>query len=103
MTEATSPLDRYIPQPDVRERFETTIHAPADVVMEVGQLDRESRRSRERLRGGAHDRAGALYRRDEYVDPDVARLREAQVARPHEDVDRAARMIEVVREIAICF
>ncbi|MGE5159952.1 MAG: hypothetical protein ACM3O5_00460 [Betaproteobacteria bacterium] len=28
-------LDRYIPAPDVRERFETTVHAPAALVMEV--------------------------------------------------------------------
>jgi hypothetical protein len=28
-------LDRFIPTPDIRERFETTIHAPADVVMQV--------------------------------------------------------------------
>ena len=28
-------LDRFIPTPDVRERFETTIRAPADVVMQV--------------------------------------------------------------------
>jgi len=37
------PLDRFIPHPDVRERFETTIRAPADLVMEVaGQLDMQS-------------------------------------------------------------
>jgi hypothetical protein len=29
------PLDRFIPHPDVRERFETTIRAPADLVMDV--------------------------------------------------------------------
>jgi len=28
-------LDRFIPDPDVRERFETTVRAPAGVVMEV--------------------------------------------------------------------
>jgi hypothetical protein len=28
-------LDRFIPQPDVRERFETTIGAPAELVMQV--------------------------------------------------------------------
>lgn len=28
-------LDRFVPIPDVRERFETTIRAPADVVMQV--------------------------------------------------------------------
>jgi hypothetical protein len=33
---ATPPLlDRFIPQPDVRERFETTVRAPASLVMEV--------------------------------------------------------------------
>jgi len=30
-----APLDRFIPGPDVRERFETTVRAPAGVVMEV--------------------------------------------------------------------
>jgi hypothetical protein len=30
-----APLDRFIAQPDVRERFETTIQAPAGLVMEV--------------------------------------------------------------------
>jgi hypothetical protein len=34
-TESLRILDRFIPDPDVRERFETTIHAPADVVMRV--------------------------------------------------------------------
>jgi hypothetical protein len=28
-------LDRFVPVSDARERFETTVHAPADVVMEV--------------------------------------------------------------------
>ena len=43
MKEDASPLDRYIPQPDVRERFETTIHAPADVVMGVARgIDMQS-------------------------------------------------------------
>jgi len=28
-------LDRFIPAPDIRERFETTIHAPGAVVMQV--------------------------------------------------------------------
>jgi len=28
-------LDRFIPDPDITERFETTIEAPADVVMQV--------------------------------------------------------------------
>jgi len=36
-------LDRYIPSPDVRERFETTIHAPAAVVMKVAaEFDMQS-------------------------------------------------------------
>jgi hypothetical protein len=36
-------LARFIPQPDVRERFETTIRAPADLVMDVaGRLDMQS-------------------------------------------------------------
>lgn len=30
-----SPLDPFLPDPDVRERFETTIHAPATLVIEV--------------------------------------------------------------------
>jgi hypothetical protein len=37
------PLERFIPHPDVRERFETTIRAPAGLVMEVaGQFDMQS-------------------------------------------------------------
>ncbi|MGB2816623.1 MAG: hypothetical protein WBA53_15770 [Burkholderiaceae bacterium] len=32
---ASSLLDRFIPHPDIRERFETTIRAPAPVVMQV--------------------------------------------------------------------
>jgi hypothetical protein len=35
MSTGSSPLDRFIPRPDVRERFETTIRAPADLVMEI--------------------------------------------------------------------
>jgi hypothetical protein len=35
MTGAPLLLDRFIPQPDVRERFETTIRAPAGLVMDV--------------------------------------------------------------------
>lgn len=30
-----SPLDRFIPTPDVRERFQTTIAAPAAMVLDV--------------------------------------------------------------------
>lgn len=30
-----SPLDRFIPHPDIRERFHTTIKAPAPLVMKV--------------------------------------------------------------------
>jgi hypothetical protein len=30
-----SPLDPFIPYPDIRERFETTVRAPADLVMNV--------------------------------------------------------------------
>jgi hypothetical protein len=30
-----APLDRFVPDPDVRERFETTVHAPAELVMRV--------------------------------------------------------------------
>lgn len=38
-----SPLDRFIAQPDVRERFETTIRAPAAVVMAAAaDLDMQS-------------------------------------------------------------
>jgi hypothetical protein len=37
------PLERFVPHPDVRERFETTIRAPADLVMEVAaQFDMQS-------------------------------------------------------------
>lgn len=32
---AGAPLDRFLPRPDVRERFETIVKAPADLVMEV--------------------------------------------------------------------
>jgi hypothetical protein len=33
----TSPLDPFIPHPDVRERFQTTVRAPPDLVMEVAR------------------------------------------------------------------
>jgi len=43
MANGTVPLERFIPYPDVRERFETTIRAPAGMVMDVaGQLDMQS-------------------------------------------------------------
>ena len=43
MDAGSVPLERFIPHPDVRERFETTIRAPAALVMEVaGQLDMQS-------------------------------------------------------------
>jgi len=43
MAIGTVPLERFIPHPDVRERFETTIQAPAGMVMDVaGQLDMQS-------------------------------------------------------------
>jgi hypothetical protein len=35
MDSASSPLERFIPDPEVKERFETTIRAPAHLVMEV--------------------------------------------------------------------
>jgi len=35
MPARSSPLDAFIPRPDVRERFATDIRAPADLVMEV--------------------------------------------------------------------
>jgi hypothetical protein len=39
----TSPLDVYIPKPDVRERFHVTIRAPAALVVEVaGDFDLQS-------------------------------------------------------------
>jgi hypothetical protein len=58
-------LDRYIPQPDVRERFETTIRAPAALVMQVAaQFDMQSLpavraiiRLREALLGAQRDAA----------------------------------------------
>jgi len=38
-----SPLDRYIDEPDIRERFETTIRAPAGTVMDAAcELDMQS-------------------------------------------------------------
>ena len=43
MDAGSVPLERFIPHPDVRERFETTIRAPADLVMEVAaQMDMQS-------------------------------------------------------------
>jgi hypothetical protein len=56
-----APLDRFIPQPDVRERFEIVIDAPADLVMQVAaDFDMQSLpivkaifRLRERLMGAA--------------------------------------------------
>ncbi|HTQ02074.1 MAG TPA: hypothetical protein VMN56_22330 [Casimicrobiaceae bacterium] len=57
-------LDRFIPTPDVRERFETTVHAPASVVMDTAlKLDMQAVplvRAIFRLRGvllGAKDRS----------------------------------------------
>ncbi len=39
----TAPLERFIPHPDMRERFETTIRAPAALVMDVaGEFDMQS-------------------------------------------------------------
>ena len=35
MQPASRPLDRFLPHPDVVERFETTVQAPADLVMKV--------------------------------------------------------------------
>jgi hypothetical protein len=43
---AVLPLDRYIPEPDIRERFETTVRAPANIVMDVAtHFDLQSLRS----------------------------------------------------------
>ena len=43
MNAEADPLDRFIAKPDVRERFETTIHAPADIVMaEAASFDMQS-------------------------------------------------------------
>ncbi len=43
MTIDTAPLQRFIPHPDVRERFETTIRAPSTLVMDVaGEFDMQS-------------------------------------------------------------
>lgn len=40
---APAVLDRFVPHPDVRERFETTIHAPGPLVMQVAaQFDMQS-------------------------------------------------------------
>jgi hypothetical protein len=39
----SAPLERFIPHPDVRERFAVSIHAPAALVMEVaGSFDMQS-------------------------------------------------------------
>ncbi len=35
MPAGSSPLERFIPDPGVRERFETTVRAPADLVTDV--------------------------------------------------------------------
>jgi hypothetical protein len=35
MGAASSSLERFIPDPEIRERFETTVRAPADLVMDV--------------------------------------------------------------------
>jgi hypothetical protein len=35
MDSASLPLERFIPDPEVKERFETTIRAPAHLVMEI--------------------------------------------------------------------
>lgn len=61
---STDPLDRFIPRPDVRERFEITIRAPAGVVMaEAVDFDLQSPplvravfRLRERLMGASASR-----------------------------------------------
>ena len=43
MDAGCGPIERFIANPDVRERFETTIRAPADLVMQVAaQLDMQS-------------------------------------------------------------
>ncbi|GMV58119.1 MAG: hypothetical protein AMXMBFR72_12300 [Betaproteobacteria bacterium] len=43
MNAAPAPLDRFIPQPDVRERFEIVIAAPADLVMQTAvEFDMQS-------------------------------------------------------------
>lgn len=56
-----APIDRFVPNPDIRERFETTIEAPADLVMQLAaDFDMQSVgainaifRLRERLMGAA--------------------------------------------------
>jgi hypothetical protein len=61
MDAGCAPLERFIAHPDVRERFETTIRAPADLVMQVAaQFDMQSLPAvrsifwlRERLTGAA--------------------------------------------------
>ncbi len=61
MSPRSDPLDRFIPHPDVRERFEITIRAPAGVVMvEAVNFDLQSPplvrgifRLREQLMGSA--------------------------------------------------
>jgi hypothetical protein len=58
---ALLPLDRFIPEPDIRERFETTVRAPAAVVMDTAvRFDMQSPplvraifRLRERFLGSA--------------------------------------------------
>ena len=61
MSADADPLDRFIPRPDVRERFEITVRAPAGIVMaEARNFDMQSPRLvrtvfrlRERLMGAS--------------------------------------------------
>ena len=61
MSADADPLDRFIPRPDVRERFEVTVRAPAGIVMaEARNFDMQSPRLvrtvfrlRERLMGAS--------------------------------------------------
>jgi hypothetical protein len=61
---SASPLDRFIPQPEVRERHETTVRAPAALVMDVARnFDPQSITTvranfhlRERVMGAREDR-----------------------------------------------
>lgn len=43
---ATAPLDGFVPDPDIRERFETTVRAPAAVVLDTAaRFDMQSLKS----------------------------------------------------------
>jgi len=80
---AVLPLDRFVPAPDVRERFETTVRAPSALVLDVATgFDLHSLRSvraifrlRELLLRSEPDQVKLAWAREvTEVAPDVSRL-----------------------------